>query len=293
MFSQNIVRNILCPVDFSEQSLQVLEHAARVSDLYAGASITVLNVVDDMAPEYAPYRTTESKLKTLHRTLEQDSQNRLKIHAQPWLRGFEKVKFLTVFGKPPQMITRVAKEERCDMIMMATRSMGLTTQFILGSTTYRIVRTAPCPLMVFSHPDQKFRALRVLFPTDFSELSLLSLPYVYHITREYDADLHLVHFRQTHTATPIVKDSTRELEALRRNAKANGVSRITVQDDIPGRSPGTAILDYAKQQNVDLTVLSAHGSSGYKQFFLGTTAVEVSSKSPNPVLLVRRTDWTL
>jgi len=291
MFSQNTVRNILCPVDFSEQSLQVVEHAVRVSDTYNNAHITILNVVDDMAPEYAPYRSTEQKLKTLHRTLEQDSQNRLRLHAVPRLRGMEKVKLMTVFGKAAPMITRVAKEERCDMVMMATRSMGLTTQFILGSTTYRIVRTAPCPLMVFSHPDQKFRALRVLFPTDFSELSLLSLPYIYHIAREYDADLHLVHFRQTHAA--IEKDAVRELDALRRNAKANGVQHVTVNDDIPGRSPGTAILDYAKKNHVDLTVLSAHGASGFKQFFLGTTAVEVSSRSINPVLLVRRIDWSL
>lgn len=291
ILSQISVKKILCPVDFSEQSLQVVDHAIRVSDVFSEAKIMTLNVVDDMAPEYISYRTTDQRLKTLHRTLEQDSQNRFKQHVSPKFRGLNGQDFMTAFGKPPDMITRISKEQRIDLIMIATRNQGLTTQFILGSTTYRIVRTAPCPLLVFSHPERKFRAVRLLFPTDFSEISMQALPYVYQFAREYDSDLHIVHFRQIHGALP--KEPTREIESLRRNAMANGVHRVFTNDNLEGRSPGVAIIQYAKDNNIDMTVLSAHGASGYKQFFLGTTAVEVSSRSNCPVLLVRRKDWAM
>ncbi len=283
------IKNILCPVDFSPQSIDVLENATKVGDVFNHPKINVLNVVDDAAPEYAPYRTSEKGLKTLFRTLEQDSQNRMQSLVSPKLRGYDDCEYLTVFGKPTTKISNCGKEIKADLIMMATRSTGLTSQFILGSTTYRIIRNTPCPLMVFSKPDQKFRSIRILFPTDFSELSMLSLPYVYAFAKEYDSDIHFVHFRQKFGLPQ--KDPARELEALKRSAAANGFNRIFSEDNLPGRSPGSAINDYAQRHSIDLTVLSAHGMSGFKQFFIGTTAVEVSSRSVCPVLLVRRTDW--
>ncbi|MCS7012811.1 MAG: universal stress protein [Chloroherpetonaceae bacterium] len=287
---QAVVRNILCPVDFSPQSQAVVEHATKVAEIF-NSKITILNVVDDLAPEYAPYRKSSSDISMLRRTLEQDSQNRMKMHIQPRLRTAQSVAMLTAFGKPTEMITRIGKEQHAGLIMMATRSMGITNQFILGSTTYRIIRTAPCPLMVFSRPEQKFRPIRLLFPTDFSELSQQALPYLFKFAKEYDSDVHLVHFRQVQST--LTRDPKLEMDALKRTATLNGLKRLFVNDHIEGITPGGAILKYAKEHAIDLIILSAHGASGFKQFFLGTTAVEVSSRSECPVLVVRKIDWSL
>ncbi|MFQ3597827.1 MAG: universal stress protein [Chloroherpetonaceae bacterium] len=286
----SLVKHILCPVDFSEKSLQVIDHALRLCDVF-GATISVLNVVDDSSPEYASYRRSEKDMQMLRRTLEQDSQNRMKLHIEPRLRSFSNATMTTLFGKPSDVIVKIAKEQRANLIMMATRSLGLTGQFILGSTTYKILRTAPCPLMVFSKPEMKFRAIRILFPTDFSEISQLSLPYLFKLAVDYGADIHLVHYRQMHNA--VSKDPTRDLELIKRNAISNRIpaNRIFINDDIKGITPGAAILKYAKENAIDLTILSAHGASGYKQFFLGTTAVEISSKSESPVLLIRKMEF--
>jgi nucleotide-binding universal stress UspA family protein len=286
----NLVKHILCPVDFSEKSLQVIDHAMRLSDVF-GAKISVLNVVDDSSPEYASYRRSEKDMQMLRRTLEQDSQNRMKLHIEPRLRAFSGATMTTLFGKPSDLIVKVAKEQRVNLIMMATRSLGLTSQFILGSTTYKILRTAPCPLMVFSKPETKFRALRILFPTDFSEISQLSLPYLFKLAVDYGADIHIVHYRHLHN--PVSKDPARDLELIKRVAISNRIpaNRIFTNGDIKGITPGAAILKYAKENAIDLIVLSAHGSSGYKQFFLGATAVEVSSKSESPVFLIRKMEF--
>lgn len=286
----SLVKHILCPVDFSEKSLQVIDHALRLSDVF-GARISVLNIVDDSSPEYASYRRSEKDMQMLRRTLEQDSQNRMKLHIEPRLRNFPDSKMITLFGKPSDMIVKVAKEQRANLIMMATRSLGLTSQFILGSTTYKILRTAPCPLMVFSKPEMKFRALRILFPTDFSEISQLSIPYLAKLAFDYGADIHIVHYRQMQN--PFSKDPMRHLELIKRTLVSNRIpaNRIFTNDDIKGITPGAASLKYAKENAIDLIILSAHGISGYKQFFLGTTAVEISSKSESPVLLIRKMEF--
>jgi nucleotide-binding universal stress UspA family protein len=289
MMQQAIIRRILCPVDFSPQSQSVVEHATKVAEIF-NAAIVVLNVVDDLAPEYTPYRKSSTDMQLLHRTLEQDSQNRMKLHIQPKLRGTQNVTMLTAFGKPTDMITRISKEQHAGLVMMATRSMGITNQFILGSTTYRVIRTAPCPLMVFSRPEQKFRPVRLLFPTDFSELSQQALPYLSKFAKEYDSDVHIVHYRSTQSNA--AKDPKLGIDAIKRILAINGLKRLFINDDIKGISPGNAILKYAKDNMIDLIVLSAHGAGGYKQFFLGSTAVEVSSRSECPTLVVRKIDWS-
>jgi nucleotide-binding universal stress UspA family protein len=290
MIQQAIVRKILCPVDFSPQSQSVVEHATKVAEIF-DAAIIVLNVVDDMAPEYAPYRKNDADIQMLHRTLEQDSQNRMKLHIQPKLRNAQNVSMMTAFGRPTEVITRISKEQHVGLIMMATRSMGITNQFIVGSTTYRVVRTAPCPLMIFSRPEQKFRPIRLLFPTDFSELSQQAIPYLIKFAKEYDSDVHVVHYRSVQSLA--TKDPKIEMDTIKRMLTLNGLKRLFVNDDIKGMSPSNAILKYAKENTIDLIVLSAHGASGFKQFFLGSTAVEVSSRSECPTLVVRKIDWSL
>jgi len=51
-------------------------------------------------------------------------------------------------GAPWDRICRVAKEERADLIVMATRGHDSLADRILGSNTERVVRHAPCPVLI-------------------------------------------------------------------------------------------------------------------------------------------------
>ena len=48
-----------------------------------------------------------------------------------------------------------------------------------------------------------------------------------------------------------------------------------------------AIVDYAKENNVDLIVIATHGYSGLKQWVFGSVALRVVHDAPAPVLLIR------
>ncbi len=55
---------------------------------------------------------------------------------------------------------------------------------------------------------------------------------------------------------------------------------------IPG-SAGMSILDSAKEEKVDVIVMSSHGETGFKRFALGSVAQYVSRHSPVPVLVLQ------
>jgi nucleotide-binding universal stress UspA family protein len=62
---------------------------------------------------------------------------------------------------------------------------------------------------------------------------------------------------------------------------------IQVETTIISGSAGLSILDTAKEEKVDLIVMSSHGETGLKRLALGSVAQYVSRHSPVPVLVLR------
>jgi nucleotide-binding universal stress UspA family protein len=59
------------------------------------------------------------------------------------------------------------------------------------------------------------------------------------------------------------------------------------QHYLTGR-PGTEIVDFAVDNNIDLIVMASHGRSGISRLLLGSIAEEVMRKAPCPVLVVKQ-----
>jgi len=53
-------------------------------------------------------------------------------------------------------------------------------------------------------------------------------------------------------------------------------------------NPSSEIIDYAKQNNIDLIVIPSSGRTGLQRFFLGSVAERVVRFSHCPVLVIRK-----
>ena len=60
------------------------------------------------------------------------------------------------FGKPYQEIVQAAKDRGADLILIATHSYTGLKYMQLGSTTERVVRYAPCPVLVVRQAEPQF-----------------------------------------------------------------------------------------------------------------------------------------
>jgi nucleotide-binding universal stress UspA family protein len=134
-------------------------------------------------------------------------------------------------------------------------------------------------------------------PIDFSRPSLKAIPYALAISRQFGADVHLLHVTDvaqqppaTLLTLPVVPQSEwnqrfmKRLQALANKYRTDGkVSALEPRT-------GTAyeeICVVARELKADLIVLATHGYTGYKRMFLGSTAERVVQHSPCPVLVVR------
>ena len=153
----------------------------------------------------------------------------------------------------------------------------------------------PRPRMSVSRP-RRFK--RILVPIDFSSPSLKAIPYALAISRQFGADVHLLHVTDvaqqpppTLLTLPLVPQSEwnrrfmKRLQALARKYRTDGnVSALEPRT-------GTAheeICAVAREQKADLIVIATHGYTGYERMFLGSTAERVVQHSPCPVLIVRQ-----
>jgi len=50
-------------------------------------------------------------------------------------------------GTPHREIVRFAEEQQADLVVMATHGRGFIVHALMGSTTERVIRHAPCPVM--------------------------------------------------------------------------------------------------------------------------------------------------
>ncbi len=139
------VRRILVPLDFSEVSLRALPSAAALARSFA-AKLTLLHVVETY-PIDRVVGMADAKL--LNASLEEKGQQRLKEAAQN-LRAASDIDVQTQvkWGKPFQVITQMAAELKVDMIVLTTHGFTGLKHAYLGSTAERVVRHAPCAVLV-------------------------------------------------------------------------------------------------------------------------------------------------
>jgi nucleotide-binding universal stress UspA family protein len=139
---------------------------------------------------------------------------------------------------------------------------------------------------------------RILIPTDFSTASEWVFDDAVRIAGASGAEILILHVRMTRTSHPeelrfpadpeIYEYAERhELERLRervRRANASVATRLIVRQ---APDPGHEIARTAREENVDLIVISTHARHHVSHLFVGATTVAVLEDPPAPVLAIR------
>jgi len=136
-----MMQNILITTDFSETSQTAFGLARQVADKFGG-SLSLLHVQELHLPPlvYESAGTGVGHIEREHREL---AESRIRELAQ----RLGAARHTVVLGTPHVEIVRFAEQNGIDLIVMATHGRGFFSHAILGSTTERVVRRAPCPVL--------------------------------------------------------------------------------------------------------------------------------------------------
>jgi len=288
---------ILVPVDFSNPSRQALGTAVALAQRFgsrlAVAHVTRRNrpdshiVAEQMGITFDTRRAGRAKLSEF---IEREKLGDL----QPTR--------IVVDGVPFDEIAKAAKAWEADLIVIATHGYTGLKHVLLGSTAERVVRHAPCPVLVLRGREKRGtktafspdKVRSILVPVDFSKSSLDAVSLALTVARKYKAELTLLHVIET-----LHPDLLIDITQSQRDARVAGHERLGKLADATKKAwphtgrelrtghPVTTITALAKRTNADLIVMGTHGRTGLKRGLLGSVAERVVRHAPCPVLVVR------
>ncbi|RJP68526.1 MAG: universal stress protein [Candidatus Abyssobacteria bacterium SURF_17] len=149
------IERILFPTDFSEHSKHAFHYALSFAKEY-NAKLYMLHVIEDIQylanaymfdvpimPSFADME--QNRLKEMQEFIDREvTDATLKI---------EKV---VRRGRPFIEIIQMARDEKIDLIVIATHGRGGLEHVVFGSVAEKVVRKAPCPVLSIRMPGHEF-----------------------------------------------------------------------------------------------------------------------------------------
>jgi len=148
------LQKILVPIDFSNLSKDALPYALFLAGHF-GAELLLLHIVeqfpiDSLLGRELTHQTTVPLMKQAEADLERTAENLSKatgVKATVSVRG----------GTPFSEICDAAKTAGADLIVLTTHGYTGLKHVWLGSTAERVVRHAPCPVLVVRELERRTR----------------------------------------------------------------------------------------------------------------------------------------
>ncbi|HEY3497285.1 MAG TPA: universal stress protein [Polyangiaceae bacterium] len=293
---------VLVALDFSDGSRAALEQAAFIAK-QTRAGLHALHVWQ--VPEFVPPNARANDASTLAKAVETQARRDLDSFVfDARASGIAIDQAFTECGLPSAVIVEVAKRGAYELIVLGTHGRTGIAHALLGSVAERVLRRAPCPVLVVRADAPKPRALRrILAPVDYSEGARRALTCALDFSRSFGAEVEVVHVwdRPSYVSGDVIVhgpgENRRSLgELMRENAaremqeflgtvtRAAEAPRLS-QRLLSGEPASTLIAELEKGEH-DLVVLGTHGRSGFRRLLLGSTTEKLVRYSAVPVLVV-------
>jgi nucleotide-binding universal stress UspA family protein len=148
------LQRILVAVDFSEDSKMALDYAGVLAGRL-GASLSIVHVVEpDLSA--VPADAAPSHLKTSDSERLAEAKLDLNSLGERMLGACRVVETSVRSGIAFFEIAEAAKALDADFIVIGAHGLAGLNRMLLGSTVEKVVRHAPCPVLVVRGPNQEF-----------------------------------------------------------------------------------------------------------------------------------------
>ncbi len=188
-------------------------------------------------------------------------------------------------GDPAEAILRALNREKIDVIVAGALEKEVVLHPFLGNVARRLVREAPCSVMLFTTPAEKPKALRrIVFVADYSDDKLEALKrtlmfaaqescerfYVIRIITTFDQARASIRGEPRKPPKPGADND--EEEALEKFVLSAGVTDVPIEARCIRGNTGLAASDFVQSVQADLLVVPLEKNTGGAQQLPGNIA---------------------
>jgi nucleotide-binding universal stress UspA family protein len=196
------IESILCPVDFSDFSVNAYEYALSLAWRYK-ATLFLQHVLYPLSESFAAYGSETDGCQKACQRLRADAEEKLQQFAKRHATNKIRPQCFVQDGSVTDLILSLAKTRAVNLIVMGTHGLRGIDRLMVGSVTHRVLRRAPCPVLAVRkpahhltssvHDPEPVHLRKMLFCADFSDHAHRASEYAVSMAKEYGAELMLLH----------------------------------------------------------------------------------------------------
>jgi nucleotide-binding universal stress UspA family protein len=278
-----MMKKILVAVDFSDCSINALEHAISIARK-AGSDLEMAFVIK---PASTREIFTEGP-QTLG-TMVREKFEALVAKYQPQM-GEQKLTYTITEGKIYKEIVRLADNKDVFLVVAGTHGASGFEEFWIGSNAYRIVMASSKPTITIRGGVNVNRNLeRIVIPIDSTGETRQKVPFTAYIAGIFEAEVHILSVYTTE-----VNDIRRMVdgysEQVMKHLEEENIRYVL--DSVATENLTTATIEYAKKVDANLIAIMTEQEKSARNLLLGPYAQQMVNHSPFPVLCIHPRDVT-
>ena len=272
------MKKLIVATDFSKNSLHALEYAIMFANKMSAEIHLVW--VDNTSLE-------DNMINTIEENLRVEKKNYLENLAKKYSSYVKggKITYQLRQGKVYQEIAKEANRIKADLIFSGTHGITGYEKYWVGSNTYRIITSAPCPVITIRHDYQFEKGIeRILLPLDSSLETKQKLPFTVELAKLFGAKILLLKIYNTQIS--VIRKRLDGFGADAEKCLSEKDVDFTI-DSVETSNVSQAIIDYAEKKSIDfITVMTEQNITASKKY-LGPYSQQLLNNSPFPIMFLR------
>jgi len=277
------MKTLLVATDFSKNSLHVLEYAIMFANKLEAAIHLVW--VDNSLLE-------DNLIDTIEVGLRIEKKNYLQKIVSDYKSKVpgEKLQYHLKKGKVYQEIGKAARQLKADIIFTGTHGVTGFEQYWIGSNAYRIMTSAPCPVITV-RGDYNFEKDidNILLPLDSSLETKQKLPFTVELAKRFNTTIHLL--KVYNSPIGVIR---KRIDSFGREAeKCINDKNIKYKiESVEAVNVAASILEYVEKNSINLITIMTEQNITTANKFLGPYAQQLINGAKVPVLSLRDKEYS-
>ena len=273
------MKNIIAAIDFSDCSINALEHAVSIA-VKGSFTVHMVWVNNPSVTKTTIYSDASSEL--IDEVKNQFEKLILKYQSQ--FPG-TKIDYIIREGKVYREITEEAKELDSTVIVMGTHGASGFEQLWIGSNANKLISVSNIPVITVRAGVNVNRTLsRIVLPIDSTLETRQKVPFTVMLAKLFDAEIHVVALYRTQVKNVRLRidEYVEQVLAYMEEEEVKYVTKGIDADNIT-----LATIEYGKSIDANLISIMTEQEISPYNLLVGPYAQQMVNNSPFPVLSIK------